>query len=360
MKIVCTITNDITFDQRMHRICNSLAEAGHHVVLVGRKLELSRSLAERKYKQVRLSCRFNKGKLFYIEYNLRLRKWLLNNDWDCVNAVDLDTLWAGTSAAQKLNRPLYFDAHEYFSETPEVVRRPLVQKFWSKLADSLVPKADHCYTVCHSLADVFSKKFDTPFSVIRNVPIKREMSFHKKENHILLYQGALNESRGIEQMIEAMPYIKDAQLWLVGEGDLSAPLRAQAAESSARERIHFKGRLEPEELHAITCECTIGLNLLEPRGKSYYYSLANKFFDYVQALVPSVNMDFPEYRKHIKEYEVGILIENLKPETIAEGINKLVDDKDLYNEMVDQCKLAQAEWNWSIEAQKLLEIYDGH
>ena len=34
-RIVFTVTNDLTYDQRMHRICTTLQDAGYQVTLVG-------------------------------------------------------------------------------------------------------------------------------------------------------------------------------------------------------------------------------------------------------------------------------------------------------------------------------------
>jgi hypothetical protein len=76
-KIVCTVINDLTTDQRMHRICGSLTDAGYQVTLIGRQLPSSQKLSTKNFQQVRLKCIWNKGFLFYFEYNLRLTIWMI-------------------------------------------------------------------------------------------------------------------------------------------------------------------------------------------------------------------------------------------------------------------------------------------
>ena len=71
-RILCTVSNDLTFDQRMIRICTSLSEAGYEVTLVGRELPESRPAIQQPYAQKRLGLMFNKGKFFYLELNVRL------------------------------------------------------------------------------------------------------------------------------------------------------------------------------------------------------------------------------------------------------------------------------------------------
>ena len=76
-KIVCTVINDLSTDQRMHRICDALVDAGFDVTLIGRQLSTSEILPLRKFQQIRLKCIWNKGFLFYFEYNLRLTLWMI-------------------------------------------------------------------------------------------------------------------------------------------------------------------------------------------------------------------------------------------------------------------------------------------
>ena len=76
-RLILAVTNDLTYDQRMQRICSTLAAAGYDVTMVGRRLSHSRPLAQRGFRQKRLRCLINKGVLFYAEYNIRLFFYLL-------------------------------------------------------------------------------------------------------------------------------------------------------------------------------------------------------------------------------------------------------------------------------------------
>jgi hypothetical protein len=110
-KIVFTVTTDLTYDQRMIRICTSLANAGYDVMLVGRKMKASLPLTVQPFKQKRLFCFFEKGKLFYAEYNIRLFFYLLFKQMDCISAIDLDSILPCyfISRIKKITR--VYDAH---------------------------------------------------------------------------------------------------------------------------------------------------------------------------------------------------------------------------------------------------------
>lgn len=361
IKIVCTVTNDLTYDQRMIRICNSLSHAGYAVTLVGRQRPSSLPLDKNIFHQKRLSCYFEKGKFFYIEYNIRLFFFLLFSSFDIVNSIDLDTLVPGFLTAKLKRKTCIYDAHEYFTEVPEVVRRPRIQKIWKKVESSIVPRLEYCYTVGEGLAEMFTAEYKTTFAVVRNVPFKVKdfgaLERPKNKNKILLYQGALNEGRGLKQMIEAMDNIEGAVLQLAGEGDLSDELRALVKSKKLDDKVEFLGFIKPHNLKDITMRADIGLNLLENKGLSYYFSLANKAFDYIQARKPSINMNFPEYKKLQHRYGTFHLAENLYPETLTLAVQRLLNDKDYYQSLVEKCEKAAQVLIWEEEEKVLLGVY---
>lgn len=358
-RILCTVTNDLTYDQRMIRICASLARAGYAVELVGRERSFSEPLREKPFRQTRLRCFFNTGKLFYLEYNLRLFFYLLSHPFDIVCAVDLDTLLPGYLVSRLRSKVLVYDAHEYFSEVPEVVDRPFIKKAWETLARSLIPRLKYAYTVGESLATIFEKKYGAPFAVIRNLPHRREAVARPNPERppILLYQGYLNEGRGLETALAALRQLPEAELWLAGEGDLSEKLRDLAEELGLKDRVRFLGYLRPEAMQEVTLQATIGLNLLKNRGRNYYYSLANKAMDYVQAGLPSIQMDFPEYRRLQEQYGIFHLLSELSEEAVVEAVRRLLSDRTYYEKVRRQCLAHRDQLSWEKEEEKLLAFY---
>ena len=359
MTILFTVTNDLTYDQRMQRICGTLAENGHSVTLVGRMLPGSIPLETNTFAQKRLHCFFQKGFLFYADYNLRLFLFLLFARYDAVCSIDLDTLCAGCMASLIRGKKRVFDAHEYFTEVPEVVHRPGVRFFWGLLAKGCLPFYQFAYTVGPALAKIFKEQYRIPFEVVRNVPmpIKSATNVQATMPKTILYQGALNEGRGIEALIDAMQHLENVQLVLAGEGDLSIKLRQRAKDLELGDRVLFLGFVKPADLPTLTAKAWLGVNLLENRGQSYYYSLANKFFDCVQANVPVLTMDFPEYRAMNEQYEVAVLLTELSTESVVQAIQNLLNSAELYKKLKQNCLLARQEWHWEHEQKRLLEIW---
>lgn len=356
--VILTVSNDLSYDQRMQKTAATLVQAGYQVTMVGRQRRQSRPLRQESWSQHRLWLGIEKGKLFYLLLNVRLFLYLLTHRFDVVCAVDLDTIMPAWWVARLKGKKVVYDAHEYFPEVPEVLNRPLVQSFWRWVERITVPRVDACYTVSAGLQQLFRQRHGVEFVLVPNYPPANAPQQHTTGQPYLLYQGALNEGRGLEQLLLAM-YEIDIPLYLAGEGDLSQKLRELVVTMGLQGKVFFKGMLPPAELRAITAQATIGINLLENKGLSYYYSLSNKFFDYVQAGVPQLCIRFPEYDRLNKEQEVALMIDDLKAFTIYAAINRLLDDTALYARLQDNCRIAARKWTWEANEPVLKKLYQG-
>jgi glycosyltransferase involved in cell wall biosynthesis len=340
----------------MQRICESLSSFGYNVILCGRELQHSLPLTTKKFEQHRLRCYFNKGKLFYIEFNIRLFFFLLKHHFDAVNAVDLDTALAALFSSKLKQKKLIYDAHELFTEVPEVVNRPFTKKVWEWVEALFVPRTNLAYTVSQSIANVLSQKHHKQFFVIRNVPLLTQQKAQQKERAII-YQGALNEGRGLEFLIQAMQAI-DAQLWIAGDGDIAQKLKIMVQQLNLENKVLFLGKLSPEKLAEKTQQAIAGFNALEPKGLSYYYSLSNKTFDYIHAEIPQVISAFPEMKKLNEQFHFAIEINNLSPLEISNAFNGLLSDEKLCETLSKNCAKAKQILNWQSESQQLKKIYE--
>jgi glycosyltransferase involved in cell wall biosynthesis len=355
--IYFTVTNDLSYDRRMNRICNSLATAGYSVVLVGRKLPDSIPLSTKKYQQKRLSCFFNTGRLFYAEYNLRLIFYLLFKKMDAICCIDLDTILPGLYISRLKKVKRIYDAHELFCEMKEVVTRPKVYHAWKRIEKFTVPKFSFGYTVSKPIAGEFEKMYGVKYELIRNVPLPENSFLREKKEKYILYQGAVNEGRSFETLIPAMKNV-DGKLIICGDGNFMQQAKKLVTENYLADKVIFKGMISPDKLKNYTLNATIGITLFENTGISNYYSLANRFFDYIQAGVPQLCVDYPAYREINKEYKIALLISDLTSETIALSLNNLLQNDVLYKEMQNECFKARQIYNWQEEEKKLLSFYE--
>lgn len=316
--ILMAVSNDLVTDQRVDRSCRALVEAGYDVTLIGRQLDDTTPL-QRPYRTVRLWLLFRCKVWFYAELNLRLFWWMLWHKADLFYANDTDTLAACYLAARLRRKPLFFDAHELFPEVPELVDRPRVRRVWQRLEDHILPRIGKrvrgtAVTVTQSIADHYRQRYGVEMGVVRNVPdvateVAPPPSIDLQGRRMLLYQGAVNAGRCVDRLIDAMAYLPDCQLVVAGDGDLREELERRAAAVEWHDRIVFLGRLTPAQLRALTPQASLGLVLMENMGLNYYYSLPNRVGDFVRAGVPLLVSDFPELRRVVDAYRVGLIVD---------------------------------------------------
>jgi glycosyltransferase involved in cell wall biosynthesis len=359
---IVTVSNDLATDNRVSKTCNVLIESGYTVLLVGRNRKNSLPLKPQNYDSKRLNLLFDKGALFYAELNIRLFFFLLFSKVDLIFANDLDTLPAAFLAHRfKRRSKIVYDSHELFTEAPELEGR-FVKKIWERIEKMIFPKLQHIITVNDSIAAIFKAKYRKSIVVIRNVSEKFDWSELKskkelgipEDKELIIVQGSgLNIDRGIEEAILAMPFINNSILLIVGDGDVIPNAKEMVKVHQLETKVLFFGKRPYKELMQFTRYASIGLALDKPKSLNYRYALPNKLFDYIQANTAVICSNLIEIEKIVEKYDIGISIEIISPEAIAETINGLLENKEKLLAFQENCKTAAEVENWENEKVKL-------
>lgn len=328
-RIIISVSNDLITDQRVLKVAETLFRNGFDLCLVGRKFRESPSV-NLPFTHKRFSLFFNRGFMFYLELNVRLFIFLLLSKAEIFYSNDTDTLPANFLASKIRRKQLVFDAHELFPEVPEIQDRPFIKNVWQLIEKMIFPHLQVAFTVCDSIADYYSKKYNIKMHVVRNVPNIEEKTATKKlhfdQQKIILYQGALNIGRGLEWVIDAMPHVENAVLYIIGDGDIREQLEHKVKIMHLESRVIFHGKVAGNELQSYTSSGDIGLCLLENRGLSYYFSLPNRIFSYLHAGVPVLASPFPEIAGIVEKYKTGVLTNEYSPQKLAATINEMLQN----------------------------------
>lgn len=358
-RVILTVSNDLSNDQRVHRICDTLANNNYNVHLIGRKKKNSPPLIERNYSTGRIKLLFNKGFLFYFCLNFRLFFKLLFSKFDILVANDLDTLPANSLVKIIRRKKLIFDAHELFYEVPELNGKSFVKWFWRTIEKVFIRSADAYITVSPSIAENYYKKYKIHFEVIRNLPLKiaKLKEYHQREN-LLIYQGALNKDRGIETLVEAMQYIDCWKLIIAGSGDVESELKCLAEKLNVIPKVQFTGHLDFESLRTLNQNCKLGFSLEKDTCLNYRWALPNKIFDYINSGIPVLCSNLPEMKKLIEQYNCGETVEaGIAAKELSEKIASLISNSEKLPIYHKACLIAREELNWENESKNLLKIY---
>ena len=352
---VCVVSNDLSTEKRMKRCCKVISSEIGTVLLLGRVHEDSKDLVLKDFDQDRIQCFFNSGPLFYFELILRFVFYLRRINFKNLICVDLDTALVSLFFNNR-KKGMIIDLHEYFEEVPELENRNFTKSIWSSIGRLTIKKFHLHYTVNETLANIFSKKYNQDFKYVRNIPAKRMLKKKTKSKDVLslVYLGVLNPGRGLHLICESVLKLEGVLLHLVGDGPLNFELRKRYEDEDS---IIFHGHMDEMGSDRILEECHLGLNLLDSKSKSYFFSLGNKFFQYINAGLPVITMNFPEYKDIIHQYPCGLLLDDLDSHTFVNTIRNIQLKPSIIDEMSEECIKVQAHYNWTNEREKLEQIY---
>lgn len=366
-RVIVSVINDLVTDQRVNKSCLTLQKAGFEVLLVGRRQRKSPPMDDRPYKSHRMKLLFEKGPMFYATFNIRLFIFLLFHRCDCLLSNDLDTLLPNFWISKLKRIPLIYDSHEYFTEVPELVSRPKVQRVWKRIEEYVVPKLPEMITVNQSIADLFHEKYGIKVHIIRNIPMRKMLPAPASRQevgldpnkHILVLQGSgINIHRGSEELLDAMQYLDDCQLVIIGGGDVLPILKEKVSANHWDDRVKFFPRMPYQQMMAITQLAELGFTLDKDTNLNYRFSLPNKLFDYIQAGVPIIASHLTEIERIITDYNIGTFIDNHEPKTIAATIQNALNDEKILSLWKNNLIFAAQNLCWENEEGVLLKIYE--
>lgn len=295
----------------------------------------------------------------------RLVRQALHVDADVYHAHDLNTLRAAVQASRTRSATVVYDSHELHGDRN---RANVLQRGWARRVERrLLREVDAVLVASPGYARVLRDRYGLEEPVVlRNVPrarstpqprdLRAELRLPADER-IVLYQGSIQENRGIEQTIDALAELQDVTFVVVGYGHHRPAIQRHAALRGATDRVRFLGPFDYETLLSYTAGADIGMCCILPRSRSYELSLPNKLFEYVVCGVPIVGSNLAEIAAFIRGEEVGEVCDPTDPHSIAVAVNHLLGDPDRLRRARANALDAATRHVWDTEQRALVDLY---
>jgi len=172
---------------------------------------------------------------------------------------------------------------------------------------------------------------------------------------ILLYQGSIQENRGIEPAIDAVELLDGVVLVIVGYGYYRNSLEDMVKKRGLADRVRFFGPIPNDELLHWTASADVGLCNIVNASLSYYTTLPNKLFEYMMSEVPILGSDSPGIGVVVDETGTGEIVDPVDPQSLATATEKILADPEPYRAA---CRVASERYNWEVESRALLGVYE--
>ena len=171
----------------------------------------------------------------------------------------------------------------------------------------------------------------------------------------ICYIGGITEIRGIRELIIAMSDVK-GRLDLAGRFS-PISIRKEFKALPSWNKINELGFVDREMVKSILATSRAGIVTFHP-SPNHINSQPNKLFEYLSAGIPVITSDFPLWRKIVKGYNCGLIVDPLNPKEIADAINWIINNPEEAEKMGKNGRKAVEEhFNWGNEKKKLLNMY---
>lgn len=284
--------------------------------------------------------------------------------FDLVHAHDVNVLPTVWLAARLSSAKIIYDAHEISSSREGYLS---FRRLVGAVEGALMPRVNGCITTTDARAKFFARAYGIARPlVLQNRPREQRPQVSERIRHeldlsepwpIVLYQGGVQQGRGLERLVRVAAFVPEAYFVFIGGGRLDSRLRAIASELGLEERVRFIPTVALAELPSYTASADVGVQPIENTCLNHFTTDSNKLFEYVQAGLPVVASDLPEIRRVVRTHELGLLVRPGDTESLAAALRSLVNDVVKRQFHADRSRHASAVLNWEAQEADLLELY---
>lgn len=281
-----------------------------------------------------------------------------------IHAHDVNTLPTAWLAARLSGAQLVYDAHEISTSREGYSRfRGCV----ARTEQALMPRTQATLTTTTMRAKFFARAYGIARPlVLQNRPrltvcpptqrIREELGLQQAWP-IIVYQGGLQQGRGLERLLRVAASVHEAYFVLIGAGRLTLPLMALSRELGLSERVHFIPTVSLADLPSYTASADIGVQPIENTCLNHFSTDSNKLFEYVIAGLPVVATDFPEIRRVVKTHDLGLLANAGDDLQLRTALQSLVDSPTLRRKYARNASRARPHLNWEQQESQLVNLY---
>ena len=382
-KVTMFVWNNFMNDARVLREATALTDLDYTVTVIAKKelTEIDLSSSEQVRERVfvnrplklelpqKISAKIKSSILTkHIPNMLLMFKMILlgrKYDTDIYHAHDLNTLIQGIVCAKlRFNRKiLIYDSHEVQTSRTHYSFDKIykIEKFLLNFTDKVIvenkTRADYHHDLYKELPAAihnYSELYD--IEKVKTMPLRKEYNI-PEDKKIVLYQGGMQDGRGLFKLLEAFVNIEGAVLFMIGDGKERQNLISYHEELGLQNKVVFIERVPYKDLRSYTKAADIGIQFLENTNFNHYSASSNKLFEYIMAHVPVIGSRLPEIEQVIENEKIGLTVEAGNTEELTEALNKLINDDELRAVFKKNTRSAKQKYNWENEKETLTDLY---
>ncbi|QKJ30448.1 hypothetical protein HQ865_12000 [Mucilaginibacter mali] len=278
---------------------------------------------------------------------------------------NLGALPAVVKAAKKYGKPCGFDAEDFHRNEVTDDSRSLDARMKTAIEDKYIPQLNYLSVSSPLIGNVYQQLYpQIKQQVLLNAfPKNRFIKADETSTGILKlfwFSQTVGPNRGIEQIINALQYLKDNafELHLLGDADATIRDAFTSRIHGAKSIVHFYPPIPPDDIFKFASQFDIGIASENHTPLNRDICLTNKIFTYVQAGLPVLASNTTAQLHFMQQYAVaGKTYNSNGIGSIAEALSYYQNNPEaLIKDKRHNYVLGQSELNWDTEEQQFLSL----
>ncbi len=179
---------------------------------------------------------------------------------------------------------------------------------------------------------------------------------------IVMYHGALSQSRGLQETVKAIGLLKssrpDIVFFILGDGKAKSKLELSIRELNLGNNVFIHKPVPYEDVPKYIASCHIGI-LPFPNLNWWRVSSPLKLMEYLAMGKPVIVTDIEAHREVLNNSPCGIFIKSNNPEEIAQGIIKAYTLKNKLKEIGKVGReIVGHDYTWKKQADNLINFLE--
>lgn len=235
-----------------------------------------------------------------------------------------------------------------------------VMKLFLKRVDAIIVGADGIVKGSSYLSPYKDKCITIPFAVNKDIESKGKQYLNtvkpNKEMYCrFLFVGRLVYYKGIDILIKSFALVNNAELTVIGSGNLEEDLISYVKEMGLYKRIHFMGKVDEEQLNQEFSRCDVFV--LPSIAKSEAFGLVQ-----LEAMAygkPVINTNLPSGVPEVSIHGItGITVEPQNIQELSEAMQWFVDHPAERCSMgIESRKRLESNYTLDVMSKRILELY---
>ncbi|WPC41023.1 glycosyltransferase family 4 protein [Clostridium sp. JS66] len=395
MKIAMLLDNPFTeklpYPKRVYYEAKSLVNLGHDVTIYCKneldlnlpKDEVMDGIVIRRYFDYFLGTSVLIDK--YLDAHIKLYN-SIKEEYDVYHCHDTNTWPIGYILSKRDNAKFICETHEYFPDfickewhIENILKYELSKKL-VLARGNYIRMADKVVVVSQPTGDKLKELYklqNEPVIIYNTRPLKHKV--HSDKNYeidnivrkkysiqdnvkILMFQGIVEVSRGIDVLVKIMKYINNAVLIIAGvdRNNYADELKNIAINEGILDKVIFTGFMPSDELLEYSMCADVLLYFGKPLVENMELTIPNKFFDYILVGKPMIVSDLYSLKQIVEKYEIGEIIDihNVNIQNISSVVNNFLNNDEKIKEYKCNLEYARKVFSWEEQEKKLFKMYD--